>query len=1303
MMRILNRVSLAIAVGTLGISGPASAQIVPDQTLGAEQSILNDTLIQGGAIRNTHLFHSFQEFNVGNTQRIDFANPTGITDIFSRVTGSNPSHIFGTLGVLGPANLTLLNPNGILFGPDAQLDLRGSFTATTAHRIPFSNGYEFGTEQPQSPPLLNIGVPLGLQYGTNPGNIENFAQLAAGQNLHLLGGDVILHNQLSAGGNLTLEGQGTVQIRDRTDQPFIAAAQGALTIKSDRIDIFALNHPESGLFSGSDMTLRSDNPIIGDAHYWSGGNFSVQNSDRSPGDLISPHDPVIRALGDVVIRTYIGTSLHLLAGGKVQLQSVQITGPDSTGNAIAPSGGLYPELAAVTLSNGTTITIDGVSQPVLDVRAGVQASVLAPEDSIGSNFTTADGTRFPTITTADIEIGVIAIADDGLILLTNRYKPNTAIPDGDITLFSGGLINAGTSTGNASAVVLDARRAVNIDGEINTSSTGGNAGNVSLLAADQMTIDGAIQAASSSGQGGDINLISADDMAINAELQATSGSGQGGNINLIAADGMAVNAAIQASSQTGDAGDISLTSSGQTTVNAELQATSGSGQGGNVHLSSDQLLLNAGLQTSSSLGTAGSVTLTASDRLDVNATIEAVSSSGQGGDINLISADDMAINAELQATSGSGQGGNINLIAADGMAVNAAIQASSQTGNAGDISLTSSGQTTVNADIQATSSSGQGGDIFLRSTVGGLTVNADLSTFAGGGDAGDIDLIADRGNVAIASSLIRADTLGAGQGGNVTLQAAQGQISIDDFSEVSSRTLGSGNGGMVDVNATNLRITSSSALYTTSTSSGRAGDININVTDAIQLDGGSIFANTFGGTGNAGNIDLKARTLLAANASRISAFSQGDGSGGTITVEIAEQVDLIGNNGGATGLYLGANATGDAGSLSLKTKRLNLTDGAQIFASTAGVGQAGSLDIRAAESIQIRGTTPNGFVSSQLASDTSGSGNAGNFVIQTARLAVLDGGKISASTNSFGQAGTMRVTASESLWVQGTGGNDLPSQIIFTSDGAGRAGGIEIKTGALEVRDRARITVSGTGSGISGDLGINATSINLLNQGQLQAFTEASAGGNIRIVSTDAITLRFNSEISAEAFGNSNGGNLWIETNGIIFGILSENSDIVASAVSGQGGAIFAKALLILGFREFQGQRTSASDFTADSLFGVDGVTSITVEDFQPELQLPTDFAAADFAPACAPRRPQQEANPNNTFHIVGLGGLQNIPSHVPNTSPPTIPWLTIQAEPAASPEEGPAIRVNVHNNQDDRVHQEHSGAIACYPLLLMD
>ncbi|NEP14884.1 MAG: filamentous hemagglutinin N-terminal domain-containing protein [Symploca sp. SIO2C1] len=391
--------AITLALGTSLAVHPAIAQIIPDRTLRNEGSVvipnvevrgLPAELIEGGALRGANLFHSFTEFNVGNGQRVYFANPVGIENILSRVTGNNLSQIFGTLGVDGGANLFLLNPQGFIFGEKAQLDIAGSFVGTTADSLLFENGTKFSATEPEAPPLLRINVPLGLQYGANPPGrtIANEGNLAVGQDLTLVGGNLDLQGQLQAGRDLTLQATDTVKVRDSAVNPFIAAAGNQLLIQGNQqVDIFTLNHPHSGFFSGGDMVLRSPSPVGGDAHYWSGGNFRIEQLDGSLGNLSSPHDPIIRSQGDVSFFAYQGASLHILAGGQVDIDTVIITGPDTVGEAINPT--TNPILANVTLSDGTSLIIDGTTQPTLDVRAGMDPAVIGdPLGTIGATFPT---------------------------------------------------------------------------------------------------------------------------------------------------------------------------------------------------------------------------------------------------------------------------------------------------------------------------------------------------------------------------------------------------------------------------------------------------------------------------------------------------------------------------------------------------------------------------------------------------------------------------------------------------------------------------------------------------------------------------------------------------------------------------------------------------------------------------------------------------------------------------------------------------------------------------------------------------
>ncbi|AFY55531.1 filamentous hemagglutinin family N-terminal domain protein [Rivularia sp. PCC 7116] len=213
----------------------AQSNIVPDDTLGREKSQilpvdadgLSIDSINGGAIRGSNLFHSFKEFNVGEGRFTYFINTdNNLQNILTRVTGNNPSNILGTLGILNTTgitsnpNLYLINPNGIVFGENARLDVAGSFVATTADGIRFGEQGVFSASEPQQSSLLSIapGALFFQQVAAQPGNIINRGNLAVGKDFTVAADNLDLQGQLLAGGDLNLQATDIVELRNAEAQ-----------------------------------------------------------------------------------------------------------------------------------------------------------------------------------------------------------------------------------------------------------------------------------------------------------------------------------------------------------------------------------------------------------------------------------------------------------------------------------------------------------------------------------------------------------------------------------------------------------------------------------------------------------------------------------------------------------------------------------------------------------------------------------------------------------------------------------------------------------------------------------------------------------------------------------------------------------------------------------------------------------------------------------------------------------------------------------------------------------------------------
>jgi filamentous hemagglutinin family protein len=227
---------------TGGVNDSAFAQITPDNTLGDERSIIKPFLpglpfvqIEGGATRGANLFHSFEQFNVSEGGSVDFYRPSAeIQNILVRVTGGKPSEILGRIGTStafisnSESNLFLINPNGIIFGQKARLDVGGSFVATTANGIQFGNQGFFSASAPNVPPVLTVNPSALLFNQIGAGSIINKSvalnfdfdkyingipvvgglQVREGKSLLLVGGNVELQGgQLHAlGGRVELGG-----------------------------------------------------------------------------------------------------------------------------------------------------------------------------------------------------------------------------------------------------------------------------------------------------------------------------------------------------------------------------------------------------------------------------------------------------------------------------------------------------------------------------------------------------------------------------------------------------------------------------------------------------------------------------------------------------------------------------------------------------------------------------------------------------------------------------------------------------------------------------------------------------------------------------------------------------------------------------------------------------------------------------------------------------------------------------------------------------------------------------------------
>ncbi len=558
-----------------------------------------------------------------------------------------------------------------------------------------------------------------------------------------------------------------------------------------------------------------------------------------------------------------------------------------------------------------------------------------------------------------------------------------------------------------------------------------------------------------------------------------------------------------------------------------------------------------------------------------------------GGDINL---DGGGLNAfggrlELAGLAGNGavglnvDGNDLSLSVADDVA---RADVSLSNGAIIDVSAGGGGSITVNAkNLEVT----QGSQILAgireglgtpEAQAGDITINAtdaillDDNSFIvndvnseGVGNGGDV-LITTGFLMLINDTFLAASTFGVGDAGSVTINAND-LIKFDDsgaFSRVRSDAVGKAGG--VFISTSSLEVTNSATLSASTFGVGDAGSVTINASDMVKFDrsGGAFSRVNRGAKGKAGGISITTNSLEVTNAAQLAASTFGIGDAGSVTINANDLVKFD-DSGAFSNVQFGAE--GKAGGVTITTDSLQLINGAQLGASTIGKGDAGSIIIDAASSVKFNGKDgikPSGVFSS-VALDAEGKG--GDISITTASLEVTNGAVINARTFSSGEAGDITLNVSENITIAGNATGIFASTL---ENSTGKGGSIIIDPKIMIIRDGARIAVDSQGEGIGGDIELAAGFLTLDN-GTISAETRSNTGGNVDLNLQDVLLLRNGSQISTTAgfqeFGGD-GGDISIDVpNGFIIALPNENSDITANAFSGNGGQITINANNIFG------------------------------------------------------------------------------------------------------------------------------------------
>jgi filamentous hemagglutinin family protein len=889
----------------------ATGQPITANGLGTTASAAGSNwTIGGGTQVGGNLFHSFGRFNIDSGGSATFGGPGSVTHIVSRVTGGERSMIDGRLASSIPAaNFWFINPAGVTFGASASLDVKGSFHVSSADYVQLG-ALQFGAATPAS--RLVSAPPSAFGFvSASPASIAvNGATLRVlpRHDLSIAGGDVSLTDaRLRApGGAITVRGGEVLVSGGSIDTRTRAAGVNAGDITLDASRALTIDNQahvvSKALADGNAGVIR----LVG-------GKITIDNlSQVHSGSSAS-------ATGNGALLS-LQTSDDLVMGGFANLGSA------SYGEG--KSGPIEVRARDFTINHGhISAATYGVTSDAGNVTIDVNNLTFGDNSSVDA------GTGLGTHGMG----GTIRVHAAGTIRLTDKY----------------GMIDGSSSgAGRGGDVFVDALRVrVENGGSIGSATYGsGRGGDVHVTATESVVITGVLAKISSesyqNGRAGDIAVRAPDVQVTDAGSIIASGP-RPGNVSVDGARVLVSGGGKIASGYISDAGgNVTIRATESVTVTGIVSQivsdTYGTRDAGNISITTPLLTVSDGakIDTNSNLssGAAGNIVVHAADvRVDgVSWIRSSTDADGPGGSVTIDATNSVRLTGGgyvQTETSGIRDGGALSIItpvlSLDEGRISAT--ASFYGGAPGTIDLRV-------GRLQISSGSSIASDNYGPATGGGVKIHAAESVSLAG------------------TAYVSSVAFGDGNGGAVSITAPLVAMDGGRIDASSSAYFGLTNaaGGSVTIDAGRLTMANGAIVSAASETRGAAGAVRVNASESIEISGPSyLFSGTFG-PGSGGTIEV-GTPLLKIDFGGISSQTNADGNGGGVRI-VADQMEV---SGGGFVLASSFGGSGDAGPVDIFARQITLAgQDAQGFSSAVashatGTGRGGSISITASDSLRL--------------------------------------------------------------------------------------------------------------------------------------------------------------------------------------------------------------------------------------------------------------------------------------------------------------------------------------------------------------